>query len=285
MTPFAKREAAAILISEHGLPVAWACRIVRFSRAAYYRGTRTTLERDAEVITALNALVERHPRAGFWKCFGRLRRRGHPWNHKRVHRVYCALRLNLPRRTKRRLPTRLRQPFEAPAQLNGVWAMDFMSDALYGSRKFRTLNVLDEGNREALAIEVAISIPSVRVIRVLEELVTVHGRPTALRVDNGPELISEAFLEWCREQQIEVRHIQPGKPDQNAFIERFNRSYRDEILDAYVFDSIEEVRLVTEEWLEDYNSERPHDSLGRVPPLTFMPRSERPRESSYQVSN
>jgi putative transposase len=162
--------------------------------------------------------------------------------------------------------------------------MDFMSDALYGGRKFRTLNVIDEGNREAMAIDVAVSIPSARVIRVLDELVSVHGRPEAVRVDNGPELTSELFLEWCRDQGIEVRHIQPGKPDQNAFIERFNRSYRSEVLDAYLFGHIEEVREVTGVWLEDYNSERPHDSLGRVPPRTFMPRLDPARESSYELS-
>jgi putative transposase len=271
-------------VTEHGLSVTRACRIVRFSRAAYYRPAAGGLERDGAVIAALQQVVERHPRAGFWKCFDRLRRQGLGWNHKRVHRVYCALRLNLPRRTRRRLPTRLRQPLEAPRQLNRIWAMDFMTDALYGGRKFRTLNVLDEGNREGLAIDAAVSIPSVRVIRVLDELVTVHGRPQALRVDNGPELISEAFLTWCQQQGIEVRHIQPGKPDQNAYIERFNRSYRQEVLDAYAFGSIEEVRAVTDEWLEDYNSERPHDSLGRVPPRTFMPRPVPTLESSYQLS-
>jgi putative transposase len=129
-----------------------------------------------------------------------------------------------------------------------------------------------------------VSIPSVRVIRVLEELVAVHGKPAAIRLDNGPELTSEAFLDWCRDRQIELRHIQPGKPDQNAFIERFNRSYRQDVLDAYVFASIEEVMLVTEEWLEDYNTERPHDSLGQVPPRTFLPRLDPSRESSLQVS-
>jgi putative transposase len=224
------------------------------------------------VIAALQAMVEKRPRAGFWKCFDRLHRK-HPWNHKRVHRVYRALGLNLPRRAKRRVPTRLRQPLVAPSGLNQIWALDFMSDALYGGRKIRTLNVIDEGNREALAVEVSTSIPSVRVVRVLDELVETHGRPEALRMDNGPELIAEVLMDWCRERGIDPRHIQPGKPDQNAFIERFNRSYRQDVLDAYVFDSIEEVRRVTEEWLEDYNSDRPHDSLGGLPPRTFMPRS------------
>lgn len=172
----------------------------------------------------------------------------------------------------------------APEELNATWALDFMSDALYGARKFRTLNVIDEGNREALAIDVAISIPAVRVIRVLQELVELYGRPKALRMDNGPELISGAFTEWCETRGIEARYIQPGKPDQNAYIERFNRSYRQEVLNAYVFESIEDVQLITDEWLEDYNTERPHDSLGRVPPRTFLPRLDPPRESSLQVS-
>lgn len=273
-----------VLVTEHKLSVSRACSIVRFSRAAYYRTPRPPLEADADVITALQAIVERHPRHGFWKCFGRLRRQGHGWNHKRVHRVYCALKLNLPRRTKRRLPVRVRQPLDAPRVLNGVWALDFMADALYGGRKFRTLNVLDEGNREGLAIEVAFAIPSVRVIRVLDELVATHGSPAALRMDNGPELSSEALVEWCRSRGIEMRHIQPGKPDQNAYIERFNRSYRHEVLDAYLFSSIDEVSAVSEEWLEDYNTERPHDSLGQVPPRTFLPRPNPPGESSFNLS-
>ena len=131
-----------------------------------------------------------------------------------------------------------------------------------------------------LGIEVAHSIPSLRVIRVMEQLIELHGKPRALRLDNGPELITAtAFTEWCAVRGIEARFIQPGKPDQNAFIERFNKTYRDEVLDAYVFDSIEQVREVTETWLREYNEERPHDSLGRVPPLTFMPRPTVGRES------
>ena len=260
------------------------CRIVRLSRAAYYRPPGSAVERDAPVIAALNAVVERHPRHGFWKCVDRIRRDVFPWNHKRIHRVYKALRLNIPRRTRRRLPTRLRQSLEAPAVLNRTWALDFMTDSLYGGRAFRALTVIDEGNREALAIEIAISIPSTRVIRVLEDLVALHGRPTAFRVDNGPELTAEAFAEWCREREIEIRYIQPGKPDQNAYIERFNRSYRQDVLDAYVFSSLEEIRRVTEEWIEDYNTARPHDSLGRVPPLTFLPRPTSTREYSFNLS-
>ena len=284
MTPSAKREVLAVLVQEHQLPVSRACRAVRLSRAAYYRPPRSPLVQDADVVTALNDVVARHARWGFWKCFHRLRRAGHRWNHKRVHRVYCALRLNLPRRTKRRVPTRLRQPLMAPARLNETWALDFMADALYDGRGFRILNVIDEGNREALAIEIGTSIPSARVIRVIDDLIRLHGRPARVRIDNGPELTAEAFVDWCTAQRIGLGYIQPGKPDQNAFIERFNRTFREEVLDAYLFDSLDQVRAIAEAWLAIYNTERPHDSLGQVPPLTFLPRPDAPAESTFTVS-
>ena len=260
------------LVTEHQLPVRRACRAVGLSRTAWYRQPADTAVRDAAVTTARQALVEKHTRWGFWKCFDRLRLDGRCWNHKRGHRVYCALRLNLPRRTKRRVPTRLRQPLVAPTTLNGIWALDFMQDALYGGRPFRTLNILDEANREALAIEIGTSIPAARVVRVLEQLLTVHGKPRALRLDNGPEFTAECFTRWCDAQGITRLYIQPGKPDQNAFIERFNRTYREEVLDAYLFDVPAEVQRVTDEWLIDYNEQRPHDSLGRIPPASFNPR-------------
>ena len=284
MTPSAKREVLGMLVHEHGVAVRRACQAVRLSRAAYYRPPCSRLLRDSDVVTALNEVVGRHSRWGFWKCFHRLRRAGHRWNHKRVYRVYCALRLNLPRRTKQRLPTRLRQPLVAPARLNETWAFDFMADALYDGRRFRTLNVIDEGNREALAIEIGTSIPSARVIRVLDDLIRLYGRPARVRVDNGPELTADTFVEWCAAQGIAIGYIQPGKPDQNAFIERFNRTFREEVLDAYLFDSLDQVRAITEEWLATYNAERPHDSLGRVPPLTFLPRPDAPAESTFAVS-
>ena len=230
------------------------------------------------------AVVAKHGRWGFWKCYDRLRLQGYLWNHKRVHRVYCAVRLNLPRRTKRRVPRRLRRPLVAPPVLNQPWALDFMADALYDQRRFRLLTIIDEGNREGLGIDVGTSIPARRVILVLEELIALHGRPAAIRVDNGPELVAQAFVDWCEQRRVAIHYIQPGKPDQNAFIERFNRSYRTEVLDAYLFESLAEVRALTKRWLVTYNQERPHDNLGRVPPLTFLPRSNRPTQSPFAVS-
>jgi putative transposase len=284
VTPSGKRQAAEVIVREHRLSIQRACRIVGLSRTAFYRVPKASAERDAAVIHVLHGMVAKRPRWGFWKCYDRMRIEGHRWNHKRVHRVYCALRLNLPRRTKRRLPTRQPFPLEAPGELNRIWSLDFMHDALYDGRRFRTLNVLDDGNRQALGIEVATSIPSQRAIRVMNQLIELHGRPEALRLDNGTELTSHAFVDWAKEREIDLRFIEPGKPNQNAFIERFNKTYRTEVLNAYVFESVDQVQRITEDWLVEYNEQRPHDSLGRVPPLTYMPREITAGESSFRLS-
>lgn len=167
--------------------------------------------------------------------------------------------------------------------LNDIWALDFMHDRLYNGRPFRTLNVIDEANREGLAIEVGTSIPASRLVRVLGQLVEMYGQPTALRCDNGPEFTSATFTDWCEKRGIEIRYIQPGKPDQNAFVERFNRSFRQEVLDAYLFDSVDEAQDLSDDWLTDYNENRPHDSLGGIPPAQFLPRPTAPRLSTFEV--
>jgi len=143
------------MVTEHRLSITRACRTAGLSRAAYYKAPRLPQEKDAEVIDALNGVVERNARWGFWKCFDRLRLDGRPWNHKRVWRVYCELGLNIPRRTKRRVPKREPVPLAAGSFVNQGWALDFMHDVLYDGRRFRTLNVIDEANCGALAIQVA----------------------------------------------------------------------------------------------------------------------------------
>jgi len=261
-----------IMVEEHHLSRVRACKAVGLPRSALYKPTIDRAAADAPVIDAINAVVAKRPRWGFWKCFRRLRTEGHGWNHKRVHRVYCGMRLNLQRKTRKRVVTRERQPLLASSQLNQVWALDFMRDTLYDGRSFRTLNVIDEGNREALRIECGTSIPSARVVRVMDQLIEVYGRPEAIRLDNGPELTATAFTDWAEKRQIKLMFIQPGKPNQNAFVERFNRSFREEVLNAWLFDAVSQVQETADEWLSDYNECRPHDSLGNVPPATFKPR-------------
>ena len=181
---------------EHQLSIQRACRVVRLSHTAYYQPPLPASRRDATVIAALTDAVARYPRWGFWKLFDRLRVEGRPWNQKHVHRVYCALRLNLPRRT-RRVPRRIRQPLTAPPVLNQTWALDFMTETLYDGRRVRLLTMIDEGNREGLEAE---------------------------------------------------------------------------------------LRALTDAWLRIYNGERPHDSLGRVPPLTFLPRPSSAEKSPVELS-
>ena len=260
------------MTEEHGLPIVRACQVARLSRAAYYKPGIDWGARDCEVIAALQAIVVDEQRWGFWKCYDRMRNQGQWWNHKRVHRVYCRMKLNLPRRTRRRPPQRKRQSLTVEPRMNAVWALDFMRDTLYSGRVFRTLNVIDEANRGGLGIDVAVSIPAARVIAFLEQMIDLHGRPQAIRCDNGSELTSQAFTDWSKQRDIELRFIQPGKPDQNAYIERFNRTYREEVLSAYLFDSLDEVREITAAWLERYNEIRPHDSLGSLPPARYRER-------------
>ncbi len=272
------------LVKDQGLTIKRSCQLVNLSRAAYYREKISLAVRDAPVIEALNSIVAKHGRWGFWKCHDRLRLDGHPWNHKRTWRICCQMKLNLPRRTKKRL-IRPMQPLNAPLWPNEIWSLDFMSDSLYQGRRFRTLNILDEGVREALAIEIDTSLPSHRVVRTLQQLETWRGLPKAIRLDNGPELTSHHLADWCRSKGIELCFIQPGKPNQNAFIERFNRSYRrTEVLNSWLFTSLDEVREITHQWLQSYNEERPHDALGNLLQAVFRERLLAGKNSTLELS-
>jgi putative transposase len=184
------------------------------------------------------------------------------------------MKLNIRRRAKKRLPERVKQPLSVPSAPNQVWSIDFMSDSLTDGRRFRLLNILDDFNRESLAIEVDTSLPSLRVIRELGKLADARGCPATIRCDNGPEFISHKLEEWCAARKINLQFIQPGRPMQNAYIERKNGSIRRELLNAYLFNSLAEVRLLSEEWRDDYNSERPHKSLGYLSPLKYAQMKE-----------
>ena len=269
------------LIEAHELSIRKACAAIGLSRAAWYRPLIDWLERDRSVAEALCALAEKKPGLGFWKLFRRLRRMGHDWNHKRVYRVYCLLKLNLRRRTKKRIPVRDPMPLGVPEKANQVWSADFMSDALYNGVRFRTFNVLDDFNREILAIEIDTSLPSQRLVRIFEQLKSERDLPDVLRTDNGPEFLGEAFVSWCEANGILIDYIEPGKPNQNAFIERFNKSYRAEVLDTWLFRNLDEVRELSWAGMLEYNEERDHDGLGGLTPAEVLYNA---RLSTFELS-
>lgn len=257
------------LTQEHQLSERQACLAVNLARStAQYRRRPPD---DAPVIEALTQLTEKHPAIGVWQCHHRLRLMGHRWNFKRVYRVYTGLQLNIRRRAKKRLPARVKQALFQPQAPDHVWSIDFMHDTLWDGRSFRLLNVIDDHNREILAIEVDSSLPALRVIRVLEQLKSGQRLPQMIRVDNGPEFISHKLDRWCRRNKITHTYIQPGKATQNAFVERFNGSMRRELLNAYVFRTLDEVREKTSEWMIDYNHHRPHKALGYRSPVPQQP--------------
>jgi putative transposase len=255
------------MIQEHGVSCRQACKALTLPRSSYLYQPKP--KEDEPIQDLLKGLVDEHPSIGFWQSFYRIRRKGYKWNHKRVYRVYTSLKLNIRRRYRKRLPARVKQALFKPESINQVWSIDFMSDSLWDGRRFRLLNVIDDYNREILHIEIDFSLKSNRIVWVLNRLIKKRNKPMVIRMDNGPEFIAKLTNEWSEMHGISFKHIQPGKPTQNAFIERFNGTYRRNVLDAYLFDNINELRDITENWIEDYNNHRPHDSLGGLSPIMF----------------
>ena len=256
------------MITEHKISARKACdaaNIVRKIRSYKSKRKRS----DDPIIESLSTLTEKHPTIGFWQCYYRMRRMGLCDNHKRVYRIYTSMKLNIRRRAKKRLPARVKQMLYQPQLPNQVWSIDFMTDSLWDGRKFRTLNVIDDFNRSVLAIEIDTSLPALRVIRVLENIKQYRKLPEIIRVDNGPEFISARLDIWCKDNNIKLIFIRPGKPTENGYVERFNGSFRRELLNAYVFRSLNEVRILANEWMYDYNNNRPHKALNYLTPIEY----------------
>jgi len=257
-----KRELMDLILEDHQISKSRACKIISFPRSqSYYRSKKD----DTEVVTALQEHVLLHPNHGFALVFAYIRRR-FKWNHKRVYRVYKMLRLNIKRKPKRRLAVSELKPLIVPQQTNECWSIDFMSDSLTCGRKFRTFNIIDDASRLSLLIGVASSFPAQRVVRSLEQTIERYGRPRSIRCDNGPEFQSNVFKSYCSLLNIAIHFIEPGKPMQNAFVERFNGTFRREVLDAHLFSDLRQAHAIATHWQEEYNERRPHQSLsGQTP--------------------
>jgi putative transposase len=233
----------------------------------YYAPKRSN---DDEIRLRLSELSVLHNRWGFWMMHHHLRHLDYRWNHKRVYRIYTEMSLNLRRKHKKRLPVRIVEPLLQPIRPNITWSMDFMHDVLSNKINFRSLNIIDDYNRECLGITIDTTLNSKRVIRQLEQLVGWRGIPQRIRVDNGPEFIAVALGEWTKSKGIELKFIEPGKPYQNGYMERFNRSFREEVLDNYCFDRLAEAQAMAHAWMWIYNNQRPHTALSNKPPVVFL---------------
>jgi putative transposase len=258
------------VIVDHGYSERRACRLIGVDRTAFqYRPRRAD---DAGVRLRLRELANERRRFGYRRLAVMLKRDGQRMNLKKVYRLYKEERLTVRKRGGRKRALGTRAPMAMPQQANQRWSIDFVQDALDDGRRFRMLNVVDDFTRECLASVLDTSLSGVRVVRELDRLCGVHGRPAMIVSDNGTELTSHAVLRWVEETGVEWHYIAPGKPVQNAFVESFNGRLRDECLNEHVFRSLSQARGIVEAWRIDYNTVRPHSSLGGLAPSVFASR-------------
>ena len=267
VTPAARRTVAADLQKRHSLSQRRACRLLQLARStARYQSRR--LE-PAEVRQRLRALAVARPRFGYRRLGILLRREFGTLNHKRVYRLYRAEGLSVRRRRRKRVAQRSQPHLPVPTRAGQHWAMDFTHDTLSNGRNFRTLNLIDRFTRECLAIEVDTSLPAARVVRVLDRVIGIAGRPESIRIDNGPEFAGQLLDAWAAQQQVILDFTTPGKPTENGHIESFNGKFRDECLSQHWFISLADARAIIEQWRIDYNTVRPHSALENLTPAAF----------------
>ena len=268
--PSHRREMAKKAVETKGVSIELACRAFKISESCY-RYERKLSEENKKVEDWLLRLTDNNRNWGFGLCYLYLRNvKGFKWNHKRIYRIYKELELNLRIKPRKRLSREKPEALSVPEAINQVWSMDFMHDQLETGKSFRLLNVIDDFNREALGIEIDFSLSSLRVIRALEQIISWRGKPKAIRCDNGPEYISYALQTWAESKHIKIEYIQPGNPQQNAYVERFNRTVRYEWLSQYYWKDLEEVQLFATKWMWSYNHERPNMALGGFTPKQHL---------------
>ena len=265
--PSQRKEMAQAAVSNKAISVRLACQIFVVSETCYRYQPKLGGE-NAVIADLLVRLTHNQRNWGFGLCYLYLRNvKCFQWNHKRVYRIYRELELNLRIKPKKRLVRQKPEPLSVPEAINDCWSMDFMHDQLSDSRSYRLFNVIDDFNREGLAIEVDFSLPASRVIRALDQVIEWRGKPNRIRCDNGPEYISNLLADWAKSNGIELAFIQPGNPQQNAYVERYNRTVRYDWLNHYLFESIDEVQRHATNWLWTYNNERPNMALNGITPM------------------
>jgi putative transposase len=252
---------------QYRLSIRVACETFSISQTCYRYQPKLS-EDNERIADWLIRLTNSQRNWGFGLCFLYLRNvKGFGWNHKRVYRIYRKLELNLRIKPKKRITREKPVPLAVPDKINRMWSMDFMHDQLSDGRSYRLFNVIDDYNREGLCIDVDFSLPAERVIRSLDQIIEWRGKPQAIRCDNGPEYISEKLKIWAEKREVALQYIQPGNPQQNAYIERYNRTVRYDWLAQYLFDCITEVQEYATQWLWTYNNERPNMALGGITPM------------------
>ena len=266
MSAPARRELVRHMISR-GLSEHRSLRIIGMSASALRY--EPAADRNCALKEKIIALAQRHRRYGSGMIYLKLRQSGEIVNHKRVDRLYAEAGLQVKKRRRKKIPLSDRHPLERPTGANQVWSMDFVFDRTAEGRSIKSLTVVDDATHEAVAIVPERALGANQLVRILEQLASTRGLPKAIRTDNGKEFCSRAMLTWAHARCVQLFLIEPGKPNQNAYIESFNGRFRDECLNEHWFTSLQHARVVVETWRKEYNEERPKRSLGGLTPVAY----------------
>jgi putative transposase len=273
--PQAKRKVVRHICSQHGLSQRRACGLTRVHRSTYrYEPKGPDKRLEVRLIELATAKVS----YGYRRLHQLLLREGYTLNHKKVYLLYKKNGLAKRKKKKKRYKEKIKKALQKVSALNERWAMDFMSDSCSNGRKIRTLNILDLFGRECLRIEVGSSLPSRRVISVLEELELERGLPKEIIIDNGTEYTSKLMQIWAKNRGVTLCYITPGKPMENGYIESFNGKFREECLNQNWFKNISEASILIENWRQDYNKNRPHSALGYLTPYEYIEKNKNNQE-------